>query len=203
LHQASRSASTKLRSLEWNKGDVAPRTRARMACARAGEPVKLQTIPLPACLIAAVGAVAAHRPAYHVRVLTAVRSGGLERPCMPGVACGQQLRRALVIPSLHSSRRTPGRLFGRRERPSSRTLAHSPIYKCLIQPMPTVVTPPNLSAHKPAGDRASRYKDRPQMPSRCPCLEPIQSQYPAVDRCEADGSHRDPLGSIAATQQFS
>lgn len=58
--------------------------------------------------IAPLGAVAAHRPAYQVRVLTAV------------------------------------------------------------QPMPTVVTPPNLSAHKPAGDRASRYKDPPQMPSRCP-----------------------------------
>ena len=121
--------------------------------------------------------------------------GGLERPRMSGGACGQRLRRALVIPSLSPSGRTPGRLFGRRERPSSRTLAHRPIYKCLIQPMPTVVTLPNLSAHKPAGDRASRYKDRPQMPSRCPCLEPIQSQYPAVDRCEADGSHRDPLGS--------
>ena len=85
------------------------------------------------------------------------------------------------------------------ERPSSRTLAHRPIYKFLVQPVPTVVTPPNLSAHKPAGDRASRYKDRPQMPSRCPCLEPVQSQYPAVDGYEANGSHRAPLGSIAAS----
>src|SRR6516164_2179552 len=61
------------------------------------------------------------------------------------------------------------------ERPSSRTLAHCPIYKFLVQPVPTVVTPPNLSAHKPAGDRASRYKDPPQMPSRC-CRACRQSQ---------------------------
>ena len=82
-------------------------------------------------------------------------------------------------------------------------LAQRPMYKFLVQPMPTVVTTPNLSAHKPAGDRASRYKDPRQMPSRRPRLEPVQSQYPAVDHCEAEGSHRDSLGSIAATPRFS
>jgi hypothetical protein len=71
-------------------------------------------------------------------------------------------------------------------------LAQRPMYKFLVQPMPTVVTPPNLSAHKPAGDRASRHKDPRQMPSRRPRLEPVQSQYPAVDHCEANGSHRAP-----------
>jgi hypothetical protein len=77
-------------------------------------------------------------------------------------------------------------------------LAQRPMYKFLVQPMPTVVTPPNLSAHKPTGDYASRHNDAAQIPSRCPRLEPVHSEYPAVDRCECNGSHRGPLGSNTA-----
>jgi hypothetical protein len=35
--------------------------------------------------------------------------------------------------------------------------------------MTTVMTPPNLPAHKPTGNGASGYDDRPQMPSSCHC----------------------------------
>jgi hypothetical protein len=61
-----------------------------------------------------------------------------------------------------------------------------------VQPMTTVVTTPNPPPHQPTRNCASRYNDRPEMPSRCPCRAPIQSECPDVDGCEADGCHRSP-----------
>ena len=55
-----------------------------------------------------------------------------------------------------------------RKRARSMTLGRCPLDKFFVQPMTTVATPPNPSAHKPTGNRASRYNDRPQMPCRCP-----------------------------------
>ena len=81
---------------------------------------------------------------------------------------GKLRRRAVVISDLHPSVRPADRMFGRRERASSRTLGRRSVYEFLVQPTPTVVTSPNLSAHKSTGDCASRYHDLPQMPSRCP-----------------------------------
>jgi hypothetical protein len=48
------------------------------------------------------------------------------------------------------------------------TLGRCPVDEFFVQPMTTIVTPPNLSAHKPTGDCASRYDDTAQMPGRCP-----------------------------------
>jgi hypothetical protein len=56
--------------------------------------------------------------------------------------------------------------------------------KFLVQPVTAVVSPPNLSAHKSAGNCTSRDDDRPQMPSPCRCGALAQS------KAEADRYHR-------------
>jgi hypothetical protein len=55
-----------------------------------------------------------------------------------------------------------------------------------VSPGTAVVAPPNLSAHKPAGNCAPRDDDRAQMPSRCLLGALAQSKG------EADRYHRDP-----------
>jgi hypothetical protein len=79
------------------------------------------------------------------------------------------------------------------------TAVRPPLYdKFFVQPVTAVVTSPNLSAHKPAGNCAPRYNHRPQMPGSCPCGALVQPDYPDVNGCEADRCHRDLLGSICA-----
>ena len=55
-----------------------------------------------------------------------------------------------------------------RKRARSMKLGRCPLDKFFVQPMTTVVTPPNLSAHKPTRNCASRYDNPVQMPGRCP-----------------------------------
>jgi hypothetical protein len=75
--------------------------------------------------------------------------------------------------------------------------------KFFVQPMTTVVTPPNLPPHQPTRNCASRYNDPPEMPIRCPRRALVQSEHPGVDRNEADGCHCDPLGSIDSRHRIS
>jgi len=62
--------------------------------------------------------------------------------------------------------------------------------KFFVQPATPVMSPPNLSVHKPTGNCASRYNDCPLMPSRCTCRVLVQFEYFDVDGCEAGGCHR-------------
>jgi hypothetical protein len=71
------------------------------------------------------------------------------------------------------------------------TLGRCHVDKFLVQPATPVMSSPNLSVHKPAGNCASRYNDGPLMPSRCPCRVLVQFKYLDVDGCEARGCHRD------------
>ena len=63
--------------------------------------------------------------------------------------------------------------------------------KFFVQPATPVMSPPNLSVHKPTGNCASRYNDCPLMPCRCPRRVLVQFEYLDVDGCEARGCHRD------------
>jgi len=59
--------------------------------------------------------------------------------------------------------------------------------KLLVQPAAAVIAPPNQSAYKPAGDRASRHDDPGQMPSRGVGRSMAPSGHPDVDGREIDG----------------
>jgi hypothetical protein len=63
--------------------------------------------------------------------------------------------------------------------------------KFFVQPATAVVAPPNLSAHQPAGNAASRHDDPPQMPGGWFGRAPLQSKLADVDGC--DRCHADPL----------
>ena len=68
--------------------------------------------------------------------------------------------------------------------------------KFFVQPATAVVAPPNLSAHQPAGNAASRHDDPPQMPGGW--FGPLQSKLADVDSC--DRCHAAPLGSSCPLQ---
>jgi hypothetical protein len=68
--------------------------------------------------------------------------------------------------------------------------------------MTTVVTPPNLPPHQPTRNRASRYNDPPEMPTRCPRRALVQSEHPDVVRYEADGCHRAPFAQSTRDTGF-
>jgi hypothetical protein len=55
--------------------------------------------------------------------------------------------------------------------------------KFLVQPATAVVSSPNLSAHQPAGDAASRHDDPPQMPGGWFGRTLLQSKRADVDGC--------------------
>jgi hypothetical protein len=74
--------------------------------------------------------------------------------------------------------------------------------KFFVQPMTTVVTPPNLPPHQPTRNCASRYNDAPEMPIRCPRRALVQSEHADVVRYEADGYHRDPLAQSTRDTGF-
>ena len=74
--------------------------------------------------------------------------------------------------------------------------------KFFVQPMTTVVTPPNLPPHQPTRNCASWYNDAPEMPIRCPRRALVQSEHPDVVRYEADGYHRDPLAQSTRDTGF-
>src|SRR4051794_102384 len=60
--------------------------------------------------------------------------------------------------------------------------------KLFVQSMTTIVTPPNLPAHKPTGNCASGNDERPHMPTGC--------HYGTMDESKGEGGyHRsiDPL----------
>jgi hypothetical protein len=72
--------------------------------------------------------------------------------------------------------------------------------KLFIQPATAVVAPPNLSAHQPAGNAASRHDDPPQMPGGWFGRAPLQSKRADVDGCQSDRCHAVPLGSSCPLQ---
>jgi len=69
--------------------------------------------------------------------------------------------------------------------------------KLFVQPATAVVSPPNLSAHQPAGDAASRHDDPPKMPGGWFGRTPLQSQFADVDGCESNRCHAHHLAQAA------
>jgi hypothetical protein len=85
-------------------------------------------------------------------------------------------------------------LFARPTSPQGRHRRLRPLCdKLFVQPATAVVSPPNLSAHQPACDAASRHNDPPKMPGGWFGRTPLQSQFADVDSC--DRCHAHPLGS--------
>jgi hypothetical protein len=81
-------------------------------------------------------------------------------------------------------------------------LVYCSVDNFLVQPVTTVVTPPNLPPHQPTRNCASRYNDPPEMPIRCPRRALVQSEHLDVVRYEADGYHRDPLAQSTRDTGF-
>lgn len=147
-----------------------------------------------------------------------------ERPSTPGAACGRAAtssrgyigpasERAAARPDVRTTRTRILKRRGRLDRSADSRFPSRPgatrhlgrcclVEKFLVQPATPVMSPPNLSVHKPTGNCASRHNDCPLMPSRCPCRALVQFKYLDVEGCEADGCHRDLLGSIDLREGF-
>ena len=69
--------------------------------------------------------------------------------------------------------------------------------KFFVQPATAVVAPPNLSAHQPAGNAASRHDDPPKMPGGWFGIAPLQSKLADVDGCKSDRCHAHHLAQAA------